>query len=93
MTECEHLSGTGIDQAEEPCKIWRCDGCGRRYLYVRAEHGVVGMLTRRWIDPPDGPDRVELVRSVLANHIMVAPLERAGRIADEIEATLVRAGW
>ena len=26
--DCPHMSYTGVDQAEGPGKVWRCDGCG-----------------------------------------------------------------
>lgn len=31
---CEHLSATGVDQAEGPAKVWQCDVCGWRFRSI-----------------------------------------------------------
>lgn len=48
--ECPHLSATGVDQAPVgPAKVWRCDGCGRRYRERPVDDGTEVV----WLDGPD----------------------------------------
>lgn len=35
MIECDHPSGTGVDDAPDgPTKVWRCDACGDLYQVI-----------------------------------------------------------
>lgn len=59
-TLCEHDSLTGIDRAEGPDKVWRCDVCG---LHVRHEPdpdhpgAVREVVVDRLPDPSTKPRR------------------------------------
>ncbi len=40
---CEHLSATGVDQAEGDDKLWRCDTCGLLHRWVAVD-GISRMV-------------------------------------------------
>lgn len=41
--ECAHVSWTGEDATDlsDPGKVWVCDSCGRRAVYVPDEYGEI----------------------------------------------------
>ena len=75
MTECEHLSATGIDRTEGPGKVWRCDGCGWLHRSIKGDDGLSRMV------PVDAP--VPAAFAWPTNGHLIADVHRLGYITDD----------